>query len=318
MAWSGGSITFSPPSGATSYNVTYNAPTYSNPPSGYVVTSGPYVKTAGPSTVAASTYVSQTYEVEYMKTTAPYTLQYSTKTISATSPAAPVVITYPSASISITGYSSNTITYSWTSSYGSGTAPAYTIVNFPDGASSSAQSGTYTATNLNTPGQTYVATITASSYFSTFGENLVSSTSVSKTKASSPIFSDTTLAQAMVNVSYSDSVSASGSNSYSAVVTSGNFGGLGFGSNGTVTGTPTTAGTVVLQVTANNQPSDYMPTSNSTSVSLQIINASPMVYNTGTNSWVRSQGVYVYNGTQWTIAQMQVRNSGNTAWSPPG
>lgn len=318
MAWTTGSVTFNPPSNSNSYQVTYNAPVYSSPPSGYRVSSGPYITSAGPSTVGPNTSVSQTYEVELMRTTAPYTLQYSTKTVSATSPSGPPVTVYPSASISITGYSSNSITYSWTSSYGSGTAPAYTIVSFPDGASSSAQSGTYTATNLNNAGQTYTATITASSYFSIYGENLISSTSASKTKASTPIFTDTTLGQAMVNVAYSDAVSAVGATSYGASVSSGNFNGLTFNGNGTVTGTPVTAGNVTLSVVAVSEPSGYMPTSNSTTITLQIINASPMVYNTATNQWVRSQGVYVYNGTQWGIAQMQVRNSGNSAWSPPG
>ena len=318
MAFSGGSVGFSFIGGSYSnaqYSVTYNAPSYT-PPSGYSIFDPMWISSAGPATVYCSQSASQTYSVTIRKNSAPYTITTESYTISGSSPTCQIAPTFPSASITITGSTSTSISYSWTSSYGTGTSPRYVIVNFPDGTSSSAQSGTYTATGLTTPGASYTATIVASAYFSSIGDSVSASDSKTLTKSSAPVFTDTTLAQAMANVAYSDAVAATNTTSYSASVISGSLNGLTFNSNGTLTGTPTAAGSATLSVTATNSGS--MPTSTTTSVSLEIINASPMVYNSGTASWVRSQGVYVYQNGQWVIAQMQVRDSGNTSWGPPG
>lgn len=96
MAWSGGSVSFS--WNGSSYNVSYNAPSYSSPPSGYTVMSGPYVSVAGPGSVAANGSVSQTYEVELFRST-PFSIIYSTSSISGTAPSAPA----PPSTVSVPG-----------------------------------------------------------------------------------------------------------------------------------------------------------------------------------------------------------------------
>ncbi len=89
MAWSGGSISFSGAVPSNTYGATYTPPTYSNPPAGYYVSAGPYIKSGGASTVSCNTTASVTWEVELQRDS-PLDLIYQSTTISATAPACPV------------------------------------------------------------------------------------------------------------------------------------------------------------------------------------------------------------------------------------
>lgn len=86
MAWTGGSVSFS--WNGSNYDVSYSDPSYSDPPSGYSISSGPYISTAGPSSVSANASASQIYEVELFRST-PFSIIYSNKTVSGTAPGVP-------------------------------------------------------------------------------------------------------------------------------------------------------------------------------------------------------------------------------------
>lgn len=84
MPWSGGGVSFS--GGPNTYSVSYSEPTYNDPPAGYFISAGPYVKSAGPSSVSCGSSASQTYEVELTRTS-PLSVIYSSTTVSGTAPA---------------------------------------------------------------------------------------------------------------------------------------------------------------------------------------------------------------------------------------
>lgn len=138
--------------------------------------------------------------------------------------------------------------------------------------------------------------------------------------ATSPTFSDTTVANGRKGIAYSDGVVASPKTSYSINYGSGTLGSLGlsFGtSDGTITGTPTAAGSTTFTVTATNNPGGgYTPSSTTTSnITLTVLNATPKIWNG--SAWVYASDVKVWNGSAWVTATTKVYNSATSTWNFP-
>jgi len=167
MGWSGGSVSFS--GGPNTYNVSYSAPSYTDPPSGYFISEGPYVTSAGPGSISCESSASQTYEVELQRDS-PFSIIYSSTTISGTAPACPVPPpTYPpawsdntlAAFVATVAYTdavtATNMNYSGVYSVSAGTLPTGISLNTSTGA----VTGTPT-----TAGQSYTFTLKATNSYS--------------------------------------------------------------------------------------------------------------------------------------------------------
>ncbi len=156
MGWSGGSVSFGG-SGPT-FSVSYSAPSYSPDP-GWIVTYGPAVDVAGPSTVGYSTTASQSYYVNvYSSLYGPET--YNTS-ISGTSPSAPPPPTYPPSwtDNTLAGFTAN-VAYS--DGVSATNSPTYSVSvgSLPSGISLNTSNGVVSGTPT-TAGQSYSFTLRA-------------------------------------------------------------------------------------------------------------------------------------------------------------
>jgi len=138
--------------------------------------------------------------------------------------------------------------------------------------------------------------------------------------ATSPSFTDVTVANGRKGIVYSDGVVASPKTSYSINYVSGTLPSLGlsFGtSDGTITGTPTAAGSTTFTVTATNNPGGgFTPSSTTTSnLTLTVLNATPKIWNG--SAWVYASDVKVWNGSAWVTATTKVYNSATSTWNFP-
>ena len=148
----------------------------------------------------------------------------------------------------------------------------------------------------------------------------VTGTAPSCPVATTPSFSDTTVATGRRGIAYSDGVVASPKTSYSINYGSGTLGSLGLSfstSDGTITGTPTSAGSTTFTVTATNNPGGgYTPSSATTgNITLTVLNATPKVWNG--SAWVYASDVKVWNGSAWVSGTTKVYDSGTSTWNYP-
>lgn len=224
----------------------------------------------------------------------------------------------PSVSISLSNNgTTNSLSLSWSTSWNGSPTGKSVSVSYPGG-SSSAESGSLTVSGLSA-GTNYSASISASAFYSTFGEVLSASSSSSATTSSPPppptyppSWSDNTLAGFQADVAYSDGVSATNMNySGSYSVSAGTLpSGVSLNaSTGAVTGTPTTAGqSYSFTITAGNSYGSVSQAFSGT------VAASPTAGKlrvwTGT-TWVVVPAK-VWDGAGWVAGSVKVWNG--TAW----
>ena len=136
--------------------------------------------------------------------------------------------------------------------------------------------------------------------------------------ATTPTFTDSSVANGRKGISYTDGVSANNTTSYSINYVSGALSSLGLSfntANGAITGTPNAIGSTTFTVTATNAPgNNYTPASATTSnLTITIINSTPKVWNG--SQWVYATDVKIWNGTSWVSGKIQSWNGTN--WADP-
>jgi hypothetical protein len=215
----------------------------------------------------------------------------------------------PIVSISLSNNgTTNSLSLSWSVDWNGSPTAKSVSVSYPGG-SSSAASGSMTVSGLSS-GTTYSASITATGFYTAFGEALSSSASSSATTSSppppptapSPSFTVSN-PNGIVGTAYSGSATASPiTSTYSLTVNSGSLSAMGISFNsstGAFTGTVTAPGSANVTVSATNAPGGYTPSSNSTTFTITSY-TTLKVWNG--SAFARRTAVKVWNGTSFVDA----------------
>lgn len=204
MPFSGGGISFSGSVPSNTYGVSYSAPTYSSPPTGYVVSSGPYLVSSSGSSISCTGTASATWEVELFRSS-PASIIYQQTTFSATAPACPVAPppTYPPS------WSDNTLAaFQANVAYSDGVAAtnmnysgSYSISSgaLPTGISLNTSTGAVTGTPT-TAGQSYSFTITAGNSYGSISQAFSGTVAAAPTAGFMAVYNGSTWAKGQVRV----------------------------------------------------------------------------------------------------------------------
>lgn len=200
----------------------------------------------------------------------------------------------------------------YSSTFSATNAVSWSITGIPAGLSASGTSGA-TVTISGTPTVYGSQTITATPYQS--DGDAGTTQNITFTIADSAIsWSDQLLTSSLVTEgqSYSDGVSATGSDNITYSVASGSLptGVTLNTSTGAITGTPTVPDTYTFTIQATNGDSSSTITTGSLSITVEAAGGFAKVWN-GT-AWVEGTA-YVWNGTAWVEGTIKVR--GASSWT---